>query len=441
MSKTRPRATFAASNVSEKNVAQGVDWNGVYRDRYSYQRATVLDEALLAWRLNPLARAIVELFQQYTVDGIEFECAHAPTFKFLKDFWNHDLNQVTEILPEWADEYVLTGNAFPLISTDAAGMSYLRIHPTDLIEEINTKHRDVRQETGYMPKATQDNSDPKPWPNFYAAPRSKRVMLHSAVNRLAGMKWGEPDLAPLLPWLARYANWLEDRVRLNRYRNAFMWQYKANFKSEAEKEEMRLQLQANPPPPGSILVTDTNETWEALSPKLDSFDANADGMALKKFIAAGRVPLHYLAEPESSTRTTADAAGTPTFKRFERRQDYFKAKIKELLTVVVHRRRLIGGDSAVDPNALIIVRAADVSERDNAALALATSQIVVSMKELSEQGYITPEEFLRFVYKFAGETVPADAPKPKPVVPKPQPANAGGIKVDAETGDVTTDEQ
>ncbi len=61
-----------------------------------------------------------------------------------------------------------------------------------------------------------------------------------------------------------------------------------------------------------------------LNPELESGDAATDGLALKKMIAAGAgVPLHFLAEPESATRTTAEAAGGPTFRRFEQRQQFF----------------------------------------------------------------------------------------------------------------------
>src|SRR5512140_3813963 len=63
-----------ASGVSERNVTQGTDWGGLYRDRYDYDRGRVIDEAIRAWRLNPLARRIVELQTQYTLDGIDFAC-------------------------------------------------------------------------------------------------------------------------------------------------------------------------------------------------------------------------------------------------------------------------------------------------------------------------------------------------------------------------------
>src|SRR5512147_1091994 len=86
--------TFGASHVSDRNFTQGVDWNAVYRDRYNYQRETVLQESLLAWRLNPLARRLVTLTRQYTCDQINIASPHEGTNKFLKDLWNHPLNRL-----------------------------------------------------------------------------------------------------------------------------------------------------------------------------------------------------------------------------------------------------------------------------------------------------------------------------------------------------------
>src|SRR5512143_2396300 len=83
------RAAFAASNVNERNVTAGVDWTALYRDRYNYDRDQVLEQALLAWRLNPLARRIIDLQDQYILDGIDFDCDDAPTLAFLREFWNH----------------------------------------------------------------------------------------------------------------------------------------------------------------------------------------------------------------------------------------------------------------------------------------------------------------------------------------------------------------
>jgi hypothetical protein len=435
------RQTFGASNVNERNVTQGIDWNGVYRDRYDYDRETVIAQALLAWRLNPLCRRIVEIQTQYITDGIEFTCDDPATEQFLKDFWSHPLNRIGEHLKEWADELALTGNLFPIITTDKAGMSYIRIFPTDMIAEIETAPNDVQQETAYLPKATAADGDPAHVLNYWKYKKAKTIMLHYAVNKLAGMMWGEPDVAPLLPWLARYASWLEDRVRLNRFRQAFLFTVTGNYPSQAEKEARQNQLNSNPPAPGSILVTDQSETWDILNPKLDSFEANTDGLALKKFIAGGRgFPLHWLAEPESSTRTTAEAAGTPTFKGLESRQKMFLSLLKDILTIVVERRaaRMQG----VKADALITLDASDISERDNAALALASTQVIASFGQLVANGFIDDDEYMRLVYRFAGETQPSarpDAPKGKARSKPSATANPDTqdlLNVDAETGEV-----
>lgn len=433
------RKTFAASNVSDRNFTQGVDWNAVYRDRYNYQRETVLQEALLAWRLNPLARRLVTLTRQYVTDSIEFTSPHPGTAKFLRDLWDHPLNRIGQRLGEWSDELGLTGNLFIGLTTDNAGMSYLRAFPTDGIHEIETAKNDVQQETAFLPKASLDDPDPTHilayWP--YKNRKPKTVMLHFAVNRLAGMKWGEPDIAPLLPWLARYASWLEDRVRLNRFRNAFLYIVKGKYLSAADKEARQIEINSHPPTPGTVLVTDETEEWDVIAPKLDAFDANSDGLTLKKYIASGHgVPLHWLSEPESSTRTTAEAAGTPTFKTLEDRQRFFLAMLQEILTVAVARRAQ-RGDTTVDPNAPIYVTAGDVSERDNAALALATSQIVNAFGQLWNAGLIDADEFLRVTYRFAGEVMPASRPD-NPKAPITTTAPGGGspnLKVDAESGE------
>jgi len=232
-------------------------------------------------------------------------------------------------------------------------------------------------------------------------------MLHYAINRPACAQWGEPDLAPLLRWLSRYANWLEDRARLNRFRNAFVYVVKSRFSSESDRYARQQHLNANPPMPGAILVTDEGEEWSVLNPQLESRDAGEDGLALKKMVASGAgVPLHFLAEPESSTRTTAEAAGGPTYRRFEQRQHFFTWMVRDLLGAVVMRRSLV--DRAVDPQAEIRVSGADISARDNVALSLAAVNAGSLLEKLLDMGLVGQEEMLRMVYRFLGE--PADIP-------------------------------
>lgn len=374
------------------------------RDRPSYDREEVLQQALDAWRANPLARRIVGLTSQYVVGGGVRLVAEQPAAQaFLNVWWQHPLNQCGLRIYEWSDELTRAGELFFLLSSDAAGMSYVRAIPAAQISNIETEPNDIQQESAYH-QVSDAPGETIIWQAYDPVgddPR-QQVMLHFAINRPPGAVRGESDLAPLLVWLNRYAVWLEDRARLNRYRNAFYFVVKARFLSEAERSARQTLLNSAPPTPGSILVTDESEQWDVIHPRLESHEAGSDGLSIKKMIAAGAgIPLHFLAEPESATRTTAEAAGGPTFRHFEQRQLIFSEMLCQLARACLRRRACY--DPAIDPDSRVSVQTADLSARDNAALAIATQAASQTFFQLFDRGLIDRQELLRMLYRFAGE--------------------------------------
>ena len=413
------------------------------RDRLPYDHQSVLQQAMEAWRANPLARRIVGLTSQYVVGGgIRLTCGHPATTQFLNQWWQHELNQCALRVYEWCDELTRTGELFFLLTTDSAGMTYLRAVPAMQITAIETAENDLQQELAYF-QQTGSLGEGVTWPAYDTRldRADQTVMMHFAINRPPGAVRGEGDLAPLLVWLNRYSVWLEDRTRLNRYRNAFYFVVKSRFLSEAERAHRQSVLNALPPTPGSILVTDESEEWNVIHPRLESHEANTDGLSIKKMIAAGAgVPLHFLAEPESSTRSTAEAAGGPTFRHFEQRQLFFTEMLRQLAVVAVRRRSQV--DPRVDSQAVMQVQAADLSARDNAALAIATQAASNTFFDLFDRGLIDREELMRMVYRFAGEVQaqgneisPADDPARKPVESSSRAKTVGSKPIDRESGE------
>ena len=133
---------------------------------------------------------------------------------------------------------------------------------------------------------------------------------------------------------------------------------------------------------------------------MESHDANEDGLALKKMISAGAgVPLHFLAEPKSSTRTTAEAAGGPSYRHFEQRQQFFMWLLEDMLTMVTTRASQF--DRMINAKAEITVEGADISARDNVALATASSNILPLLVSLRDRQMIDDSEFLRMAYRFS----------------------------------------
>ena len=435
------------------------------RDRHGYDRDEVLADALEAWRVNPLARRIVGMMTQYVVGGgIGIESNHDRTNKFLGEWWDHRLNRMPIRVYEWCDELSRAGELFIVVATDQAGMSYLRAVPAADILSIETADNDLDQELVIVEKPTPDYTsqtrsseglmEGRRWPiydpnddNPNETGEFETVMLHYAVNRPVGAKHGESDLAPMLRWLTRYASWLEDRARLNRYRNTFVFWVRARFSSQAEKLERQSELNRNPPNPGSVLVTDESEEWKCIAPNLASFEASEDGLALKKMVAVGAgYPMHFLAEPESSTRTTAESAGGPTFRHLQQRQEFFLWMLEDLARMSIKRRKFY--DRMVNVTEEIKVTGTDISARDNAALAAAATTIIGGFAALRDRGLIDDQELMRISYRFAGEVVDieellargAKAPPPKYYgTGKPDgpagPGRPGGIDIDPITGE------
>ena len=107
------------------------------RDRLDPDRESVLEACLTAWRGDPLARRLVELTSEYVVGGgVDLECDHALSQDFLRAFWGHPLNRMPIRMVELCDELTRSGNLFLLVSTDRAGMSYLRVVPAADIDRI-----------------------------------------------------------------------------------------------------------------------------------------------------------------------------------------------------------------------------------------------------------------------------------------------------------------
>lgn len=412
------RGRFSQSEDDNSFTVLAQPWDASPRDRYTADRRQILEQALEAWRLNPLARRIVELTTQYVVGGgVEIECRLPAAAEFLQSFWHHPLNRMPVRAYEWCDELTRTGNLFILLATDAAGMSYVRAIPAVDVEKIEARPNDIEQPQVFHLRAGPGFSPggPAQLPaydslndTFTEEGGFAVSMLHYTINRPPGAQWGESDLAPVLRWLSRYSNWLEDRARLNRFRNSFAYIVRGRYPSESERIARQRTLAANPPSSGSILVTDESESWSVINPQLESADASADGLALKKMIASGAgVPLHFLAEPESATRTTAEAAGSPTYRHFEQRQRIFLWLLGDVLRAVLQRRAQV--DPALDAAAPLVLRGADLSNKDNATLAAALGQVMEALGGLRDRKLIDDAELLRLAYRFAGEVVDVEA--------------------------------
>jgi hypothetical protein len=231
-------------------------------------------------------------------------------------------------------------------------------------------------------------------------------MRHFAINRPAGVVRGMSDLAPVLPWLRRYRDWLTDRVRLNKFRTAFLWQVTLKGGDKRAIVQRQSEL-AVPPPPGSIIVSNENEVWTAVQPQIHADDVQADGHAIRLMIAAGSgIPLFWLAEAEHTARGTAGDMAEPTYRHYRARQLYFGWLMRTLCVDALHSRGLT--DIRVDD---ITAEFPELDTSASLAIASSMAQLTDSLSVAVEKGWLSKEDAARVYQHYLGEaaSLPASA--------------------------------
>lgn len=376
-------------------------------------------DSLEAWRKNFLIRQIVRLTTSYVVgDGIALSSEVPEVNLFLKMFWEHEENHISDRLPGWCDELTRSGEIFPVLFTNKiTGMSHVRVIPASQIESIETDPNDYEKET-YFYEIQFGVTDRKRWRGWrtarvfspYSDGRQRRpdpMMLHYAINKVVGATRGEGDLGPILPWAKRYTEWLKDRVRFNRLRTRLAAAH-VEIDDDGQVASRQEYYNSNPPVDGAVIVTGRGEKLSFPSANIQGFDAEPDGKAQRLAFAAGaNVPLHFLGEGSSATRSTATEMGDPTHRHYRMRQQVFVGFLVDLASRAWRRYESINNlKRLIDLG--ITASAPDVSRADNQSLATAARTAVEAFSVMKGEGWIDDDTAVRLSFKFAGEILPED---------------------------------
>lgn len=404
-------------------------------DRTWSELAQDMDDTLEAWRKNFLIRQITRLTTAYVVgDGITVKSKHPFVSTFAAEFWSHPQNRIDRRLSAWCDELTRSGELFIALFTNPLdGMSYVRAIPARQIMAVETEQEDYERETGYLENtalpggpAWPGDPDCPPFTRRWKAPgyaaADGPTLLHYAINKPVGATRGESDLTPILPWVLRYSQWLKDRVRFNQVRAemAAAW---IKVADESAVSRKRLEYEANPPIGGNIFVTGPGEELAFPSANIAAGDASPDGLALRLAVAAGAdIPLHFLAEGSSATRTTAEEMGDPTRRHYRMRQLDFGNMLANLVETAYARRAAVRGMRRAT-NATLYAEMPDVSREDNQALATSAKAIVETFDIMRRQGWIDDKTAITLAFKFAGEVL-SDEDIDK-ILATPKPPNVG----------------
>ena len=369
-------------------------------------RRALLLEVYEAYLTNPLAHAVIELGTNFVLGGgVRVIAEDQRVQRIIDDFWQDADNRMDERIYGLLTELALFGEQFVRFFVDPlTGRTVVRQLDPLYVTEIETDPEDVERPLRYRYTPPPAGA-PGPLPaedTWIAAGEIEAA----AVNKVSNATRGRSDLSTLLPWLRRYKDWLTDRVRINRYKGAFLYDVTLAGASRADLERKRAEM-GRPPEPGTVLFHNESERWQAVNPQIGADDVSSDGRALKLMIAAGAgVPEHFLGEGGHVNRATAAEMGLPALKRFQRRQEY----LRQLLVRIVRRAiraRVRAGALGPRINQAFRVEFDELSDTERSVeLGRAAATFTTALGTAVDRGWLESEQARRLLLRFLGEAAP-----------------------------------
>ncbi len=408
------------TGTEEDDLWRRLSERGSFRDISPASYLELQNECYEAYCANPLASTIIETMTNFVLGrGVLVSAANRRVQRVLDAFWRDPDNHMDTRIYDLCTELSVYGEQFLrfFVNPIDGSVKIGQIDPST-IDEIETDPDNIEKPLRFHQRpiglsaatsgglALESLNTEGRW--FEAG----REVVQVAIHKVSNAKRGRSDLATLLPWLRRYKDWLTDRVRLNKYKGAFLWDVMVRG-ADAKMLDMKRMQYAYPPEPGSIIFHNESEIWSVIRPEINASDVEADGRALKLMIAAGAgLPEHYLADGGNANRATAAEMTLPTLLRFQRRQQIMEHLLRVILDRVILEAKRAGTlPAGVDESYTLTFP--EVKIADNLMLAQAAATMVSALGNAKERGWVSDETAMRLLFQFAGEEVDVHAERAK----------------------------
>jgi hypothetical protein len=369
-----------------------------------------------AYNANPLAFAIIETTTSFVLGkGVNVAANDPHVQRVLLDFWHDPDNHMETRIYALCTELALYGEQFIRFYVNKLnGNVKIRQIDPSLIDEIETDPDDIETPRRFHRRPIGPSTTLPGDLATLPSPTGQQVqgewfkagaeVMQFCINKVSNAKRGRSDLATLLPWLRRYKDWLTDRVRLNKYKGAFLWDVRLQGADKKAIDRKKMEY-AYPPEPGSVIIHNEAETWSAVKPEINANDAAEDGRAIKLMIAVGaQLPEHYLSDGSNGTRATAAEMSLPTLLKFQRRQLVMRALLRSILDrVLLEARKANRLPSHCDLHYELLFPEIDIA--DHQTIASATQLLVTALSTAKQQGWISDETAMRLLFQFADEEI------------------------------------
>lgn len=284
-------------------------------------RREILMRTHLAMERNPIAKTAVHMTTLFAMgDGLTLKCYNPEVERVLEEFRTNPDNDIESAEKSFCDTLQVDGELFIRFYSDSNGQTIINPLKPWEIWWIETERGFPRRPISYHWYSLQTNFKPGDLQIVIEDIPADEV-LHITINRFAYEQRGRPDLFAILPWLKAYKDWLENRARQNFWRGALLWWVKLIGGTPTQVTGKRAQYK-QPPPPGSIVVTNEKEEWTAIENKVNAGDAADDGRQIKLMSAIGKgLPEYMLSDGQNANLASASAQQLPALRTFGEYQD------------------------------------------------------------------------------------------------------------------------
>lgn len=285
-----------------------------------------LDAHRKSWEaatFNPIAKRISKIIPQFVlgrgVKGMIDSLTHQEAWD---DF--HLRNRLRFRTKQQLREIVIYGEIFNRFFTTPEGLVVRQIDPST-IWEIVTDDEDVENVRYYHQQFVKLNQAPLlggiPTPSTVVIRQIPAEEVdHFKINATSSEKRGRGELFPILGYLLRFKEFVDDRIAFNKMRAMFAMDVAVEG-SQTDVDAADAQF-STPPGPAAVLVHNKSVEIEFKNTNANAADALTDAETILKVIAIGAgVSENFLGVARAQTRAGALISTEPDVKNFEDYQE------------------------------------------------------------------------------------------------------------------------
>lgn len=408
---------IAATGASGTWMGDPIDSDGPWRKlgRFNreipwYTREKAMTMSVAAYRINPMARAIIDTYTSFCVGdkGVRLEVTNPRVAEVAHEFWNDPRNNVAAGQQLGLRSCMLLGETVrELMVGPVSGV--VRYAPIDASRVV-----DVRSTFGHAAWSDElvvrDEGDERTLRiagiDDITRLRDGQVLHWTPWKSLETDTRSQPFLGPVLDWLANYDTVLSnliDRTALARY---LVW----DVTVEGGQAEVDAYVNArggmHAPRSGAVEVHNQSVTWSAKNADTGAYeDKSAAGSVLTLIAGGAGLAKTWLAEPEDANRATSLTMAEPVRRRVQGVQQVWLEYQAEMTKLAVDRavaaKRLPALVDATDPTNRVTallpaaetvrVTGPEIAAADAEVTAKVLLNLATGLEKMVAAGVLSPE--------------------------------------------------